>query len=115
MCIRDSLRLDQSDKNDKFSEIQAQYYNIGSEISRLEQSIEYTNEIQERQKRDLENAISNEEEIQSIISQDKEKITNIESSLEELTPDIERVKLSETSSKESYQEADSSLLSLIHI
>ena len=32
-----------------------------------------------RQKRDLENAISNEEEIQSIISQDKEKITNIES------------------------------------
>ena len=75
----------------------------------MEQSIEYTNEIQERQKRDLENAISNEEEIQSIISQDKEKITNIESSLEELTPDIERVKLSEVSSKESYQEADNSL------
>ncbi|MBG61361.1 MAG: chromosome segregation protein SMC [Woeseiaceae bacterium] len=105
----ENLRLDQSDKNDKFSEIQAQYYKIGSEISRLEQSIEYTNEIQERQKRDLENAISNEEEIQSIISQDKKKITNIESSLEELTPDIERVKISETSSKESYQEADDSL------
>ena len=105
----ENLRLDQSDKNDKFSEIQAQYYKIGSEISRLEQSIEYTNEIQERQKRDLENAISNEEEIQSIISQDKEKITNIESSLEELTPDIERVKLSEVSSKQSYQEADNSL------
>ena len=98
----ENLRLDQSDKNDKFSEIQTQYYKIGSEISRLEQSIEYTNEIQERQNRDLENAISNEEEIQSI-SQDKEKITNIESSLEELTPDIEKVKLSEVSSKQSYQ------------
>ena len=105
----ENLRLDQSDKNDKFSEIQAQYYKVGSEISRLEQSIEYTNEIQERQKRDLENAVSNEEEIQSIISQDKEKITNIESSLEELSPDIERVKLSEASSKKSYHEADNSL------
>ena len=105
----ENLRLDQSDKNDKFSEIQAQYYKLGSEISRLEQSIEYTNEIQERQKRDLENAISNENEIQSIISQDKENISNIESSLEELTPDIERVKLSETSSKESFEEADTSL------
>ena len=66
----ENLRLDQSDKNDKFSEIQAQYYKIGSE-QEIEQSIEYTNEIQERQKRDLENAISIEE-IQSIISQDKE-------------------------------------------
>ena len=71
----ESLRTDQSEKNDNFNSVQANYYKVGSEISRLEQSIEYSNEIRERQKRDLENANENEKEIEDLISQDKKQIT----------------------------------------
>ncbi|MGW8272861.1 MAG: helix-turn-helix domain-containing protein, partial [Thermodesulfovibrionales bacterium] len=41
-----------------FNQVQGRYYKVGSEIARLEQSIEHANELRERQEKDLEQAIS---------------------------------------------------------
>ena len=89
--------------------MQANYYKVGSEISRLEQSIEYSNEIKERQKRDLENANENEKEIEDLISQDKEQITSLESHLELLSPNIERAREAEELSKKSLSDAEEAI------
>ena len=105
----ESLRTDQSEKNDNFNAVQANYYKVGSEISRLEQSIEYSNEIKERQKRDLENANENEKEIEDLISQDKEQITSLESHLELLSPNIERAREAEELSKKSLSDAEEAI------
>ncbi|MEC9415565.1 MAG: AAA family ATPase, partial [Pseudomonadota bacterium] len=98
-------RAEQSEKNDTFNSIQASYYKIGSEISRLEQSIEYSIEIESRQKKDLEQAIENEKEVENHISLDKEQITDLENSLDELNLNFEQAKNSESTSKSSLQEA----------
>ena len=105
----ESLRTDQSEKNDNFNSVQANYYKVGSEISRLEQSIEYSNEIRERQKRDLENANDNEKEIEDLISHDKEQITSLESHLEILSPNIERARETEDLSKKSLSDAEEAI------
>ena len=38
----------QSERTDLFNEVQGRYYKVGSEIARLEQSIEHANELRER-------------------------------------------------------------------
>ncbi len=102
----ENYRVEQSEKNDTFNTIQANYYKIGSEISRLEQSIEYSIEIESRQKKDLKQAIENEKEVENHISLDKEQITDLENSLDELTLNFEQAKNSESTSKLSLQGAD---------
>ena len=105
----ESQRIDQNEKTDLFNKVQANYYKVGSEISRLEQSIEYSQEIELRQKKDLEQAIQNGSEIESHISLDKEQIVDIENILNELEPSIINANASEASSKDSLNAAEQSI------
>ena len=97
----ESYRLEQNEKSDNFNKAQANYYKVGSEISRLEQSIEYSTEIESRQKNDLEQAIKNAEEIENHISLDQEQITDIDSMLSKLKPNIDDATQTEQMAKES--------------
>ena len=97
----ESYRLEQNEKSDNFNKAQANYYKVGSEISRLEQSIEYSTEIESRQKNDLEQAIKNAEEIEDHISLDQEQITDIDSMLSKLKPNIDDATQTEQMAKES--------------
>lgn len=49
----ESKRSEQTEANDAFNEVQANYYQIGAEISRLEQSIQHQKELAERYQREL--------------------------------------------------------------
>ena len=105
----ESQRLNQNEKTDLFNTVQANYYKVGSEISRLEQSIEYSQEIELRQKKDLEQAIQNGSEINDHISIDKEQIVDLENILNELEPGIINANTSETTSKASLDTAENSI------
>jgi chromosome segregation protein len=59
----EDARMRQSERTDLFNEVQGRYYKVGSEIARLEQSIEHANELRERQEKDLEQAILGAKEI----------------------------------------------------
>ena len=105
----EQLRASQSDRSDGFNEVQARLYKAGSEIARLEQTIEHAHELRERQQEDLEHAIQGAKEITGHINQDKSEIEQLEVSLSELMPGLEQAKDSENKSVESLERAEKAL------
>jgi chromosome segregation protein len=105
----EELRDQQSERSDAFNEVQGRYYKVGSEIARLEQSIEHAHELRERQKSDLEQAIQGAREIRQHISKDQNEIEQLELTLSELVPGLEQARQSEKTSTKSLQQAEDAL------
>jgi chromosome segregation protein len=105
----EELRVQQSERNDEFNEVQGRYYKVGSEIARLEQSIEHAHELRERQTRDLEQAMQGAREIREHIDKDQTEIAQLELTLNELVPGLEQARESERASAESLQRAEDAL------
>ncbi|HET6629317.1 MAG TPA: chromosome segregation protein SMC [Woeseiaceae bacterium] len=102
-------RVAQGERTDAFNEVQARFYRAGSEIARLEQSIEHARELRERQRKDLEQAIEGAREIAGHISKDESEIEQLQLSLNELVPGLERAKESERRSLASLERAEAAL------
>jgi chromosome segregation protein len=105
----ESTRVKQGESSDAFNEVQGRYYKVGSEIARLEQSIEHAHELRERQTKDLEQARQGAAEILDHIDKDQTEIAQLELTLNELIPGLEQARQSEGASSESLREADSAL------
>ena len=105
----EEARAHQSERTDLFNEVQGRYYKVGSEIARLEQSIEHANELRERQEKDLEQAILGAKEIIEHIDKDESEIAQLELTLNELVPGLEQAEHAETASAESLQRAEAAL------
>jgi len=108
-ALIEESRVLQSHRNDEFNEVQGQYYKVGSEIARLEQSIEHAHELRERQKKDLEQAIQGAREIRGHIDKDQTDIAQLELTLNELVPGLEQARQSEKSSADSLLQAEEAL------
>jgi len=106
--IEDS-RSRQSERTDLFNVVQGRYYKVGSEIARLEQTIEHARELRERQEKDLEQATQGAREILEHIDKDESEIAQLELTLNELVPGLEQAQQSEKASAESLQLAEASL------
>jgi chromosome segregation protein len=86
----EKLRLALTDKNDQFSVVQGEYYKVGAEIARLEQSIQHRKELEERQREDLDATDEHLNEIKAHIASDQTQIQEFERLLNELSPELER-------------------------
>ena len=105
----EGARVRQAERTDLFNEVQGRYYRVGSEIARLEQSIEHANELRERQEKDLEQAIQGAKEIVEHIDKDESEIAQLELTLNELVPGLEQAEHAEKASAESLQRAEAAL------
>ena len=99
----------QGERNDDFNKVQGRFYKVGSEIARLEQSIEHAHELRERQEKDLEQAILGAREIREHIDKDQTEIAQLELTLNELVPGLEQARQSEKASAESLRRAEEAL------
>jgi chromosome segregation protein len=106
----EATRVRQSEKTDAFNSVQGRYYKVGSEIARLEQSIEHARELRERQEQDLEQAIVGAREITEHIDQDQTEIEQLEMSLSELVPGLEQARQRDQASSESLRLAETALV-----
>jgi chromosome segregation protein len=86
----EDTRVRQSERTDEFNVVQGRYYKVGGEIARLEQTIEHARELRERQEQDLEQAIQGAKEIADDIDQDQTEIEQLELTLSELVPGLDR-------------------------
>ncbi len=102
-------RVRQSDRTDVLNEVQGRYYKSGSEIARLEQTIEHSNDLRDRQRKDLEQAVFGAKEIADHINKDQSEIEQLDLSLNELVPGLEHAKDSECQSDESLRLAEAAL------
>jgi len=105
----EATRVLQNERTDEFNVIQGRYYKVGSEIARLEQSIEHARELRERQQKDLDQAIGGAKEIADHIDQDETEIEHLELTLSELVPGLEQARQSEQLSTASLQRAEDAL------
>jgi chromosome segregation protein len=105
----EEAREQQAERNESFNEVQGRYYKVGSEIARLEQSIEHANELRERQGRDLEQATQGAREIREHIDKDQDEIDQLELTLNELVPGLEQARKSEQASSQSLAKAEEAL------
>ncbi len=81
--------VDNADFNDQLSEIQGRYYTLGSDIARIEQSIEHHIERTAQLKRDLIETQEGFGVTQSELESDVNKIKAFESELEMIEPKLE--------------------------
>ncbi|HNP35335.1 MAG TPA: chromosome segregation protein SMC [Woeseiaceae bacterium] len=105
----EDARVQQSERADAFNAVQGRYYKVGSEIARLEQSIEHARELRERQNSDLQQAIAGASEIIGHIDKDENEIAQLELTLSELIPGLEQARQSEKLSSESLEKAEGAL------
>ena len=92
------IRVKQSDKQEKFNDVQARFYKTSSEIAKIEQSIEYAADLKQRHRKDLELTIQNTKEISDHIKKDTIRISQFESSLSSLTSELEQSQKNEKQS-----------------
>ena len=82
----ESQRSQQIEANDSFNEVQASFYQVGAEISRLEQSIQHQKELAERHQRELIQVDSEISEAQQHTDGDKKQLENAIEQLLEYEP-----------------------------
>ena len=72
---------------DGLSAVQGRYYEVGADISRLEQSIEHTRELRERQRADLTQAQATDAELGAHIGRDETELATVRAQLASLGPE----------------------------
>jgi chromosome segregation protein len=105
----EDARSRQVERTDLFNVVQGRFYKVGSEIARLEQTIEHAKELRERQEKDLEQAVQGASEIVEHIDKDESEIAQLELTLNELVPGLEQAQQSEKASTESLEAAEAAL------
>lgn len=85
-AIVEDLRSQYTDANEALNLVQGEYYQAGSDIARLEQSIQHQRDIQRRQQDALRNAEQSIEETLRHAAEDRDKLTAAEHTLADLEP-----------------------------
>jgi chromosome segregation protein len=105
----ESSREDFTEKSEALNTVQGRYYQIGSEISRAEQSIQHNRELRQRQRQDLEQAEDGATEAQSHLTRDQTQIDQLRSELEQLEPGLETARERERASAEALSQAEEAM------
>ena len=98
--------VDNTEFNDQLSEIQGRYYGLGSDIARLEQSIEHHIERVAQLRRDLNETQEGWSTTQRDIESDVSKINALKTELEIISPKLEEAQALEESSSYALEEAE---------
>ncbi len=105
----EQARLQQIDATDNFNSVQANFYRIGSEVSRIEQSIEHTKDSRHQQSQELAEVDRSLAEAQQHVDDDTNRIKEIDEILSTDQPAFSQLKESQRLSAEVLASAESNL------
>jgi chromosome segregation protein len=100
---------DNADLTDALGEVQARFYSLGNDIARIEQSIEHHIERVDQFKMDLAETEEAFSQTKEELDVDLKRITQLDSDLREITPELEEALAEEEVSSEAHQEAEQTL------
>lgn len=104
-------RVEHSDRNDAFNKVQANFYALGSQVARIEQTIKHQQERGKQLRDDLQQTIANLGESETHLEQDRVKLTSWEEEFGELSPQLQNLQQAESSSASALEEAEQGMLS----
>ena len=99
-------RQESTEANDNYQEVQGSYYSLGSEISRIEQNIEYQGQRKQQLELDLGEIKESLEHFQSELTQDIDKIAELKTAITELEPQLESSRSKENTSSTALENAE---------
>jgi len=103
------LRHEVGERNEALNTVQGEYYRVGAEIARLEQSIRHRRELMQRQREDLETTEHQLEEIRAHVENDQLELEQLELALEELNPGLEEANASRAEAEEALHQAETAM------
>jgi len=83
------LRADQAAKADALNVIQARFYEAGSEVARVEQSIQHAREMRQRLESDLQQAQMQVAELSTVMQRDRNQLESLAQELATMAPDLD--------------------------
>jgi len=102
----EKLRVELADRNERFGVVQGNYYKVGAEIARLEQSLQHRKELIQRQSEDLRGTEQQVAEINAHIQSDQVALEELERTLGELGPGLEEAHAAQRSSQQTFEQAE---------
>ncbi|RPI60525.1 MAG: chromosome segregation protein SMC, partial [Lysobacterales bacterium] len=105
----EKLRVELADRNERFSAVQGNYYRVGSEIARLEQSLQHRKDLIQRQSEDLKSTDSQVAELNAHIASDQVELEQIERVLGELGPGLEEAHSLQRTSQQDLERAEQAM------
>ena len=97
------------EQSDRVSAVQGRYYEVGADISRMEQSIQHTRELRERQRTDLAQAVATLTDLATHIERDERETASLRDEIARLEPELERVQVAEAAAAEALSAAEQEL------
>lgn len=102
-------RIEHSTYSDTFNEIQSRFYSLGTDIARIEQSIQFAQERASQLQSELEQNIRETQEAQGNLLNDREKATNLDEELSDIVPELERLSATDDDSATALSEAEQAM------
>ncbi len=84
----ENLRQGQIEANEAFNAVQAEFYGVGGEISRIEQAIEHARETRAQQKREQEQLENSYAEASEHLNVDRARLDELTRALEQVAPQL---------------------------
>ena len=101
--------VDGTELGDNLGEVQARFYSLGNDIARLEQSIEHQLERADQMRFDLNESQQLFQQTKEELDTDLSRITQIESELEQVSPELESAREVEAQSAMILEDAEGAL------
>ncbi|MDA8347609.1 MAG: chromosome segregation protein SMC, partial [Pseudomonadota bacterium] len=105
----ESARERHGGAGEQLSAVQARHYTLGADISRLEQSIQHTRELRERQRTDLAQARTSLAELAAHIEREERELAAVRAELEQSAPALEGAQHAERAAAEALEAAEGEL------
>ncbi|GAC1666540.1 MAG: hypothetical protein NVS9B2_06860 [Steroidobacteraceae bacterium] len=83
------IRLDQGTKADALGAIQSRFYEAGGEVTRIEQGIQFTRELRQRQRTDLEQAEAQVADLTQVLQRDNGQLEALALELATMVPGLD--------------------------
>jgi chromosome segregation protein len=98
-----------TEKSEARNRAQGRFFQIGADISRTEQAIAHARDLRQRQRTDLEQAKQSLVEIKLHLDRDQGQVDELQATLQQLTPDLERVRERERASNVALENAEEAM------
>src|ERR1700678_29357 len=108
------IRADQTSKADVLGVIQTRFYEAGAEVTRIEQGIQFTRELRQRQRSDLEQAEGQVTDLTGVLQRDRGQLEAIAQELATMVPGLDAAHGEETRSSQALEACEQALAAWQH-
>ncbi len=102
----EALRAQHAEQSDQLNQIQGRYYQLGSDIARIEQRITHRRELRESSARELERNQTALQETETALSADQDKKNLLSERVASLTPELAQADAQLAASQAAVQQAE---------